>query len=304
MTDAPDRIVIMLIAMIHPCGAAHATFILHHRESSPHKKNRVTMDGSTFLLYQPARAWAQDGNIIMSTNNGKTILSLKKPSLDSLNRILENKLSRANICSIVKTSKEKQKLLNGFGYDVNADGSKVEYKDARYILFELEGCIKKNNDQIYGWHYRKTLDEIFDLQNIKWGSLDDFKKAVVRNNRYTIGPLRFDSFVDGYLFLKELSISAMPEDWSLGADTTIMMWPGLEYFIRHTTERILHNYNENGANLLLFSKDKKRILYNTGLRDNRNGHILVSGEVKFTNGKVKEIRHQAKIGRASCRERV
>lgn len=36
--------------MIHPRGANHITFILHHRESSPHREIGAQMDGSTFLL--------------------------------------------------------------------------------------------------------------------------------------------------------------------------------------------------------------------------------------------------------------
>ena len=190
-----------------------------------------------------------------------------------------------------------QKLLNGTEYiaskeEINEFTLKVEYynqkgfqrlsngdcvnsNNATYIRFKT--IYKTMNDEIiYGWFTRSK--SIF--KGVEWGTEKQFQKKVKRNSAFSIGCMYFDHTGEGLSFLEDIASNTIPETWKYRNNTSFINYPILKSYLENVLERLKKEEADGKKDKILYSKDKKYVMFNTNLLDIYFHEVIVVGEVE------------------------
>lgn len=191
-----------------------------------------------------------------------------------LDMLVEKGFSEKLINDIVDSATKE--YCNGDGRKKNPNGEPVDYYSAKYIVFKMENCFTALGEQIYGWFYRRNLNEEF--VGVKWGTNKDFCRNVEINKEYKLDTIIFDTFEDSYNLLKEID-----ETLKLDGKEPIIDFSKFCFILNKKTstffpgQKVIPNNNE-----YFLSKDGEYIMFDIGLGKN----IMLFGKIRWNNGKV------------------
>ncbi len=208
---------------------------------------------------------------------------------------VQNKTFLSELCGLVdghpaislwelnqNIDKAEKEYLNGFGYPSAPDGTKVTQETAKYIRF----CLPYKNDkgeQLYGWFSRNRLG---GFTGVEWGSLNDFEQIRIINSYFNIGSMYFESYQDGPEFLEDIAKSTIPETWKYKNKPSAINHPILKSYLENILNRLIKE--DDGSNdKLVYSKDRKYVLFNTNLLDKYFHEVLIAGEAGCVNGELR-----------------
>ena len=186
------------------------------------------------------------------------------------------------ISSSIKTWEELNKdvenadkiFANSRGYD-EYEGKPVTEEKAAFLRFQTSFSTS-NGNVILGW-FEKNKKGGWKWGN--WGIFDDYKQYISEKTKFRIGHLVFNRRQDGETFLNEIAVKALPESWDFNNGGKYSI---LRSYIENVYERLLHEEkSEKGR--LLYSNDKKYLLFNTNLLDKFSHDIFIIAECG-TNG--------------------
>jgi hypothetical protein len=188
----------------------------------------------------------------------------------------------------VSDSYNDEKEIN-YNYDSNgnlAEGAFDEKKTCRYAI--ETGYYKRNNNPIY-------IDEMIFATFIKdsygsWTGVKFFNKFQMRNNfnAYRFGSISFKDFNDANNFIINLEKELLPgEKWmfkksSIEDYRKKTKYDILQSYLQHIFEKLLSDFsdhNPRNADKILFSDNKKYVLFNSGLLNKFAQDIYILGEV-------------------------
>lgn len=203
--------------------------------------------------------------------------------LDNLNKLLigTEQTASAEIVNQYANNKDNIEYLNFAGYPQFADGEVVTKSNkAKYIKLETP-YTTKSGDKIYGWYQKERTR----FEGITWGTDYDFKKTIRLNNLFTIGRMYFDNKEDGKNFLNDIANNTIPESWKYKNKSSQVNHPILKSYLENVLERLIKESKENN-NKIIYSTDRKYIIFNTNLLDKYFHEVIIVGKVDDNNGDI------------------
>ena len=88
--------------------------------------------------------------------------------------------------------------LNGAGYTTTPDGKPVDSESAKYERFKVP--FNKDGEQVIGWFTKEKSR----FTGVYWGTISDFEKVRIIDNRFNMGAMYFEQFWDGSEFLEDI----------------------------------------------------------------------------------------------------
>jgi hypothetical protein len=130
-----------------------------------------------------------------------------------------------------------------------------------YAVYETR---LKNNEgkEIIGFFNRNRLDKKWS--GIDFSTFEDFLNVVQDNLKFRMGRIYFDTWQEGLDFLEELKETAIPEKWTYNKHSSSIPHPILKSYIENTLEKMCKSTDEG---YIIFSDDRKYLIFNTGLLD-------------------------------------
>lgn len=172
--------------------------------------------------------------------------------------------------------------LNKYGYQNDRANNPIEKEQASYAFYDT-GFKTKEGKPIFGVFSRKSLTRPFE--GIDFADEDRLNEMIKDNLLFSMGLIYFDnpenSWEDGYNFINELALTAIPEKWTYGNQTSAIPHPILKSYIEHIFTRLTKE--KNGIKLLR-DDNKKYALFNLGLLNIYFKPIYIIVEVKDDNG--------------------
>lgn len=186
-------------------------------------------------------------------------------------------------CDEINDAAEKPIYLNKHGYSQDKNGVPVTREKARYVCFCI-GRKDKDSQEIYGLFEKNAKYDQF--QGVQWVTMKGIRAKSLRSKWFNMGKLHFEKLDDGLAFLNELALTTIPEPWSFrNRPEQIVNHPILKSYVENIFERLLHEKADGAENKILYSRDGKRILFDSNLLDKYSHEILISAEVcKFEDG--------------------
>lgn len=203
--------------------------------------------------------------------------------IDNLNKLLieTEKTASAEIVNQYANNKDNIEYLNFAGYPQFADGEMVTKSNkAKYIKLATP-YTTKNGDKIYGWYQKERTR----FEGITWGTDADFKRTIRLNNLFTIGRMYFDNKEDGKNFLNDIADNTIPESWKYKNKSSQVNHPILKSYLENVLERLIKESKENN-NKIIYSTDRKYIIFNTNLLDKYFHEVIIVGKVEDNNGDI------------------
>lgn len=176
--------------------------------------------------------------------------------------------------SINKSCKDVE-YYNGAGYQQFPNGDSVTLKTAKYILFktQYQTVLEKT---IYGW-FTKSKDSFI---GVEWGTEEQFRKGIKRNNSFNIGCMYFEDKEDGLEFLDDIATNIIPEVWKFKNKKSPINHPILKSYLEHVLERLKKEKEDGEENKIIYNKEKTYVMFNTNLLDKFFHEVIIVGEVE------------------------
>lgn len=216
------------------------------------------------------------------TNNKAGLLKLGyvanlKSCKSELNEMLsdEEQVSTAELNAIVDNAQIV--YLNKYGFSKWRNGEEVSPDDAAYLYFAT-GLEDKSDDPIIGWFERNSKDAVF--RGVSWGTKDAFDAKIHKDKMFHWGDLYFKSEEDGLAFLEDIAASTIPETWSFKNKPSAVNHPILKSYIENTFEVLKKEAARGVNNKIVYSQDRKHLVFNTNLLDKFFHDILIVVEVR------------------------
>ena len=170
--------------------------------------------------------------------------------------------------------------LNGAGYTTSPDGTPLDKDSAKYIRFKVP--FLKNGEQIIGWFTKNK----YSFSGVNWGTIGDFEKKRIIDNRFNIGAMYFEQFWDGSEFLEDIAQNTIPESWKYKNKQSGINHPILKSYLENVLARLIKEHKEGRKGKIVFSKDKKYVMFNTNLLDKYFHEVIVVGDSEDTDGEI------------------
>ncbi len=167
--------------------------------------------------------------------------------------------------------------LNRYGYNQTRSGEAIKSKDATYLYFDT-GLTNQTDESIIGWFERKGKDATF--RGVNWGTMAALESRIRADRMFHWGDLYFRSEEDGLAFLEDIAASTIPETWSFKNKPSTVNHPILKSYIENTFEVLKKEAERGTKNKLVYSQDRKHLLFNTNLLDKFFHEILIVVEIR------------------------
>lgn len=179
--------------------------------------------------------------------------------------------------------KADKEYLDRNGCPQSKDNVIVTSDTASYIRFKLP-LSSDRGEVVYGW-FSRTRTGIFT--GPQFGSLDEFKKQILMDRQFHIGPMYFEHPLDGYSFLKDIAVSTIQESWKYRRFHSKMNFPVLKFYMENTVNQQIREHKEGKPNRLVFSNDGCEVVINSGLLMDDNHDALIIGTVdRRSSGRI------------------
>ena len=179
--------------------------------------------------------------------------------------------------------KANKEYLDRAGYPQSKDNVEVTLDTAAYIRFQLPLLLNRG-EPVYGW-FSRTRTGVFT--GPQFGSLDEFKKQILMDRQFHIGPMYFEHLQDGYSFLKDIAVSTIQENWKYRRFYSKMNFPVLKYYLESIVNQQIREHKEGKPNRLVFSNDGCEVVINTGLLMDDNHDALIIGTIdRRSSGRI------------------
>ncbi len=210
--------------------------------------------------------------------------------IDELKNIIEGNqpVDRATID--IAINENSVEYLNGAGYTKTPDGTPIDRDSAKYIRFKVP-FLNKEGEQILGWFIKDK--NIFN--GVTWGTLNDFEKMRILDSRFNIGAMYFDLFWDGSEFLEDIAKNTIPESWKYKNKQSGINHPILKSYLENILNRLIKESQDGRDGKIIFSKDKKYVMFNTNLLDKYFHEVIVVGDAECKDGEM-QIKNPSRSG--------
>ena len=194
----------------------------------------------------------------------------------------DSPLSFDDITGIVDASAHV--YLNKYGKPSDKSGNPIPRETASYLFFET-GLQNTEGADIIGWFSRVNKKGF--LQGVTWGTKEQLETLIRRCNMFHIDELCFEHFSDGQAFLEDIAASAIPETWSFKNRATTINHPILKSYLENIFKRLKCEAKDGKAGKIVYSRDRKYLLFNSNLLDKFFHEILIVAEFrKQRNGET------------------
>lgn len=167
---------------------------------------------------------------------------------------------------------------NGAGYSKFPNGDVVIESTAKYLRFET-GYKTNQEEMIYGCFYKAGLS----FKGVEWLTEKQFKSMIKRNNSFNIGCMYFENFEEGLDFLEDIAVNTIPETWKYKNKPSSINHPILKSYLENVLERLKREAIDD-LDKIVYSEDKKYVMFNTNLLDKYFHDVIVYGEVELEDG--------------------
>lgn len=135
------------------------------------------------------------------------LVANKETFIDELKKLIGDDQQVDKIIIDQSIDENGVEYLNSAGYTSSPDGTPLDKDSAKYIRFKVP--FLKNGEQIIGWFTKNK----YIFSGVNWGTIGDFEKRRIIDNRFNIGAMYFEQFWDGSEFLEDIAQNTIPESW-------------------------------------------------------------------------------------------
>lgn len=167
--------------------------------------------------------------------------------------------------------------VNRYGYDKDRNDNPITKDKASYLYFST-GLTDKHGNTLIGWFEKKAKEQVF--KGVTWGSKAALDAKIKKSKMFRLGDLCFEKESDGIAFLADIADSTIPETWSFKNKPSAINYPILKSYIENTFEVLKKEAERRGSNKLVYSQDKRHLVFNTNLLDKFFHEILIVVEVR------------------------
>ena len=219
----------------------------------------------------------------MNKKNGIYSLGLvanKETFIDELKKLIGDDQQVDKIIIDQSIDENGVEYLNSAGYTSSPDGTPLDKDSAKYIRFKVP--FLKNGEQIIGWFTKNK----YIFSGVNWGTIGDFEKRRIIDNRFNIGAMYFEQFWDGSEFLEDIAQNTIPESWKYKNKQSGINHPILKSYLENVLARLIKEHKEGRKGKIVFSKDKKYVMFNTNLLDKYFHEVIIVGDSAYTDGEI------------------
>lgn len=171
--------------------------------------------------------------------------------------------------------------FNNAGYKQFPNGDLVDVNTAKFIRFAT--TYKTNDDEIiYGWFYKSSSN----FRGVEWGTEKQFRQIIKKRTYFNIGCMYFENFEDGLSFLEDIATNTIPEIWKYKNKPSTINHPILKSYLENVLERLKREDAEGAQDKIIYSEDRKYVMFNTNLLDKYFHDVIVYGEVDEEEGQL------------------
>lgn len=170
--------------------------------------------------------------------------------------------------------------LNGAGYTTTPDGKPVDSESAKYERFKVP--FNKDGEQVIGWFTKEKSR----FTGVYWGTISDFEKVRIIDNRFNMGAMYFEQFWDGSEFLEDIAKNTIPESWKYKNKQSGINHPILKSYLENVLNRLKKEYQDGDNRKIVFSKDRKYAMFNTNLLDKYFHEVIIIGEIDSVDDEI------------------
>lgn len=170
--------------------------------------------------------------------------------------------------------------LNKYGYPKDSDGNAIVESMATYKRFKIKYTTAKG-ENIYGWF---CADKLGRFEGVTWGTLKDFKQEIRSKSMFRIGDFYFEEWSNGLNFLEDIAMNTIPESWKYKNKPSTINHPILKSYLENIFERLKKESADGDSSKIVYSSDRKHIIFNTNLLDKFFHEVLVIADVQITDG--------------------
>jgi len=170
--------------------------------------------------------------------------------------------------------------LNGAGYTTTPDGKPVDSESAKYERFKVP--FNKDGEQVIGWFTKEKSR----FTGVYWGTISDFEKVRIIDNRFNMGAMYFEQFWDGSEFLEDIAKNTIPESWKYKNKQSGINHPILKSYLENVLNRLKREYQDGDNRKIVFSKDRKYAMFNTNLLDKYFHEVIIVGEIDSVDDEI------------------
>ena len=211
-------------------------------------------------------------------------VSNKKTYVDDLQKLLVGTTQKAEKTEIDNSANKALEYYNAAGYPKSSDGIEVDETTAKYVRFETP--YKTNEGEvIWGWFSKSKPDSNFN--GVEWGTNEGFRHKIDKDRSFWIGKMYFEQFADGFDFLEDIAANTIPETWEYKRKSSPINHPILRSYIENVLERLIKEGEAGKEEKLIYSTDRKYVMFNTNLLDKYFHDVIVVGEYKDDSGEMK-----------------
>lgn len=200
-----------------------------------------------------------------------------KTCKEELNSLLDenDKVSTTELNAIVDNALIV--YVNRYGYEKERNGSPITKDKASYLYFSTWLTDIRGN-VIIGWFEKKAKEHVF--KGVTWGSKSALDARIKKSKMFRLGDLCFEKESDGLAFLADVADSTIPETWSFKNKPSAINHPILKSYIENTFEVLKKEAEKGISNKLVYSQDRRHLVFNTNLLDKFFHEILIVVEVR------------------------
>ena len=210
-------------------------------------------------------------------------VSNRKTYIDDLQKLLVGTTQKAEKTEIDDSANKALEYYNVAGYLQFPDGTTVDETTAKYVRFETP--YKTNEGKVvWGWFSKSKPDSNFI--GVEWGTNDDFRYKIDSDRSFWIGRIYFEQFEDGLDFLEDIAANTIPETWTYKRKSSPINHPILRSYIENVLERLIKEDESGKEEKLIYSADRKYVMFNTNLLDKYFHEVIIVGEYKDDRGKM------------------
>lgn len=199
--------------------------------------------------------------------------------MDDLQKKLVGTTQIVNIRDI-NAKIEDIEYYNGAGYTIFPDGEAVNENTAKYLRFGTSYTTNKG-EKIYGCFFKAGSA----FKGVDWLTERQFKAMIRRNNSFNIGCMYFENFEDGLSFLEDIAVNTIPETWKYKNKPSSINHPILKSYLENVLERLKKEAIDD-PDKIIYSDNKKYVMFNTNLLDKYFHDVIVYGEVDMEDNRL------------------
>lgn len=208
------------------------------------------------------------------------LVANKETFIDELKKLIGDDQQVDKIIIDQSIDENGVEYLNSAGYTSSPDGTPLDKDSAKYIRFKVP--FLKNGEQIIGWFTKNK----YIFSGVNWGTIGDFEKRRIIDNRFNIGAMYFEQFWDGSEFLEDIAQNTIPESWKYKNKQSGINHPILKSYLENVLARLIKEHKEGRKGKIVFSKDKKYVMFNTNLLDKYFHEVIIVGDSAYTDGEI------------------